>query len=109
MASESIPLNFIGGPLNLVCRYENSKTVDDTIKLNQSADVLIYDGNGYTRPSVADAFKSRKYSVTTKQNDSDDQRFSTGTTNLDELLELTPIIRKPVRNLSLGVNILSID
>lgn len=86
MASENTPYNFIQGPFNLVGTYTNEKTVDTTIT-KQSAEVLIYDGSGYANPSKQDAFQSLKYSFTSAESDAD-YRFSTGTTNLDELLEL---------------------
>jgi hypothetical protein len=86
MASENIPYNFIQGPYNLVGQYQNEKTVNNTTT-KQSAEVLLYDQNGYGSPSKEDAFQSIKYSIK-KTGSEEDYRFSTGTTNLDELLEL---------------------
>ena len=88
MASENIPVNFIGGPFNLVCKYENEKLIDDTTQIKKNASVLIYDETGYTNPSKLNAFNSRKYSVKKEAESAEDYRFSTGSTNLDELLEL---------------------
>jgi hypothetical protein len=88
MAAENTPYNFIGGPLNLVGTYENSKTIDDTIKMNQNAAVVIFDKTGYSKPSKADAFLSVKYSLDRENETPAGYRFSTGTNNLDELLEL---------------------
>lgn len=88
MASENIPVNFIGGPFNLVCKYENEKLIDDTTQTVQNASVLIYDETGYSNPSKLNAFQSRKYSVKKEEKSAVDYRFATGSTNLDELLEL---------------------
>ncbi len=88
MAAEDIPYNFVGGPFNLVCRYTNQKTFGDSVWVAQEADVLLFDRTGYSQPSKLDAFRSRKYSVKKANQNSEDYRFSTGTTNIDELLEL---------------------
>ena len=85
MASENTPYNFLGGPFNLSCTFENEKTIDDTTNVSEKARVIIYDRNGYRQPSKTDAFKMRKYEIT-KQNP--DYSFATGTTNFDELLGL---------------------
>ncbi len=85
MASENTPYNFVQGPYNLIGIYSNEKTVgDSTIK--QNAELLIYDQTGYSNPSKKDAFQSLKYSIDTEKFDGD-YRFSTGTTNIDEMLE----------------------
>ena len=86
MASENIPYNFIQGPYNLVGTYSNEKTVNDSTT-KQNANILIYDQTGYSKPSKENAFQSLKYSIETEKSESD-YRFSTGTTNLDELIEL---------------------
>lgn len=85
MASEDIPYNYIQGPYNLVGIYSNKKTVNDSTT-KQNAEVLIYDQTGYSNPSKKDAFHSLQYSFETEENDRD-YRFSTGTTNIDELLK----------------------
>ena len=86
MASENIPYNFIRGPFNLTAGYSNEKTIGGSTK-KRTAEVLIYDKNGYANPSKKDAFQSLKYSVESKASDAD-YRFSSGTTNIDELLEI---------------------
>ncbi len=88
MAAEEIPYNFIGGPFNLICRYTNQKITDDTIQELYDADVLLFDQTGYSQPSKPDAFRSRKYRVKNVGSPADIYRFSTGATNIDELLEL---------------------
>ncbi len=86
MASEEIPYNFIKGPYNLTATYSSQKTVNDSTQ-EQSGDVLIYDFTGYSEVSKLNAYQSLKYSV--KMADGENgYRFSTGTTNIDELLEL---------------------
>jgi hypothetical protein len=85
MASENTPYNFIGGPFNLVCKYKNVKTVDDTTEIKQDAEILIYDQTGYSSPSEINAFRMRKYEVTPKN---PIYSFSDGILNLDELLSL---------------------
>lgn len=89
MAAENTPYNFIGGPLNLICNYENQKTINGSTQTKQNANVVIYDKTGYSNPSISDAFQSVKYAVKKTQKEEEaDYRFSTGTNNIDELLEL---------------------
>ncbi len=85
MASENTPYNFLGGPFNLSCTYENEKTINDTVNISEKAKVLIYDRNGYRQPSKTDAFKMRKYEI---KKEEPAYSFATGITNFDELLEL---------------------
>lgn len=87
MASENIKYNYGAGPFNLHCSYKNELTVEGNIHKPQVASVLIYDAKGYSEPSKADAFASRKYSVN-KEPSEDDYTFSTGLMNIDDLLEL---------------------
>ncbi|QGY44885.1 hypothetical protein GM418_14765 [Maribellus comscasis] len=87
MAAENTPYNFIGGPYNLICSYENNKTINDTTQTNQKANVTIYDKSGYTNPSKLDAFQSVKYAVEKDTEYETDYRFSTGTNNIGELLD----------------------
>lgn len=87
MASENIPYNFVAGPFNLSCTYTNNKTINDTTTVIEKADILIYDQTGYSNPSKLDAYQNVKYSLK-KEEWKDDYRFSSGTTNMDELLEL---------------------
>lgn len=88
MASENIPVNFIGGPFNLICVYENEKTIDDTIHIREVTDVTIYDRDGYSSPSKLNAFESVKYKIKKQENAASDYRFSTGTTQMEDLLGL---------------------
>ncbi len=85
MASENIPYNFIGGPVNMVAEYVNERILDDTVKSEQRAEILIYDKTGYKKPSVLNEFRMRKYEI---KKDEPDYRFSSGIMNLDELLRL---------------------
>ncbi len=85
MASENIPYNFIGGPLNLIANYENEKIIDDTVSTYQNAEVIIYDRIGYRQPSKLNAFRMRKYKINKSESD---YRFSTGILNFDELLAM---------------------
>ena len=85
MASENIPYNFLGGPFNLLSKYENKKITDDTITVSQSAEVVICDKSGYKNPSKLNAFRMRKYKITKPE---PDYRFSESVINFDELLEL---------------------
>lgn len=87
MASEEIPYNFISGPLNLECSYTNNKTINDTVSVIQNAGVLVYDETGYSNPSKLDAYQHVKYALK-KEDWKDDYRFSSGKTNLDEMLGL---------------------
>ncbi len=85
MASENTPYNFIGGPFNLIAEYTNKKTIDDTISISRSADIVIFDKTGYKQPSVLNEFTMRKYEI---KKDEPDYSFSSGITNFDEILRL---------------------
>ena len=85
MASENTPYNFIGGPFNLECSYENLKTIDDTTEVVQMAEVLIYDKAGYVEPSKLNAFRMRKYEITPAE---PAYTFSSGILNFDELISM---------------------
>jgi len=85
MASENTPYNFLGGPFNLVCSFSNEKTIDDTLKVTDRGEVLIFDRTGYRNPSKTDAFKMRNYEL---KKEKPDYSFATGVTNFDELLGL---------------------
>lgn len=84
MASENIPYNFISGPYNLIAEYTNAVTIDTNL-VKQIAEVIIYDKTGYAAPSKTDAYRSVNYKLKKKAWESD-YRFSTGKTNLDEML-----------------------
>ncbi len=85
MASENTPYNYISGPFNLRCSYENQKTLNDTTKVSRKADILVYDKTGYSTPSKRDAFRNRKYEIS---NTEPDYRFSSAILNLDEILDM---------------------
>jgi len=88
MASENVPYNFIAGPVNFVATYSNNKTVDLLTKTEESFGVLIYDKTGYSNPSKLDAYNWRNYNLGKTSQKENDFTFSTGKTNIDELLEL---------------------
>jgi len=88
MAAEDTPYNFIGGPFNLICTYENKFTMDDSVQVIQNATVTVFDKNGYIKPSQLDAYQSLKYSLKETEKTVADYRFSTGTNNLDDLFGL---------------------
>lgn len=85
MAAENTLYNFIGGPFNLGCNYENVKTIDDTTEIKQNAEILIFDKTGYSNPSEINAFRMRKYEVNPEN---PIYSFSDGILNLDEILSL---------------------
>lgn len=87
MAAENTPYNFIGGPFNLVCSYEDNKSMNGTTQTTQKAGVIIYDKTGYSQPSKLNAFRSVKYTVKKNSKNEEDYRFSTGMNNINELLE----------------------
>ncbi len=87
MASENIKYNYGAGPFNMHFDYMAEKKVDGANQNTKKASVLLYDGAGYSNPSKADAFKSRKYSVNEVEN-GEFYRFAEASLNLDELLEL---------------------
>lgn len=85
MASENTPYNFMAGPFNLVCSLSKEMTTDDTLRVNTSAEVLIYDKTGYRAPSKTDAYAMRTYEI---KKDEPDYSFASSLLNLDELIEL---------------------
>jgi hypothetical protein len=86
-ASEDIPKNFVKGPFNMDCSFDYEK-IADTLKLTMSAKTNIYDKNGYSKPSVEDAYKSRNYSFSNVVKNFGSYGFAEGITNLDEVLSL---------------------
>jgi len=88
MAAENTPYNFIGGPFNLNCSFENKVTAGDSTLSVQKATVTIYDKFGYMHPSKSDAYHSLKYKLSKTEATNAGYRFSTGITNLDDLLGL---------------------
>ena len=88
MAAENTPYNFIGGPFNLNCSFENTITAGDSTLKVQKATVTVFDKNGYMHPSKSDAFHSRKYKLENTELTRAGYRFSSGITNLDDLLGL---------------------
>lgn len=88
MAAEDTPYNFIGGPFNLICSYENKIIVDNSVQVTQNAVVTVFDKNGYIKPSRLDAFQSLKYQLKEVKKTPAGYRFSSGTNNLDELFGL---------------------
>lgn len=86
MASENIPYNYIQGPYNLSATYSCERTVADSVR-EINAEVLFFDKSGYSNPSKGNAYSSLNYSLKKEVSD-EDYRFSTGITNLDELLEV---------------------
>ena len=85
MASENIRYNYGAGPFNLHFSYAKETTVNDTTKLNTTAKVLVYDKNGYSDPTVLDAYQSRNYRVTKEKSD---YSFASNMLKIDELLAL---------------------
>lgn len=83
MASENIRYNFGDGPFNLHFSYSKETTVNDTTQTVTSADVLVYDKNGYSHPSPLDAYRSVKYKVT---KEGSDYSFSSNLLKVDEML-----------------------
>jgi hypothetical protein len=85
LASENIPYNYIGGPLNFECRLTRDIITNDTIRKTSNTDVLIYDQTGYRSPSIRDEFLMRKYIMRTPN---PEYSFASGISNFDELLGL---------------------
>ncbi len=85
MASENIRYNYGAGPFNLHFAYEKQTTINDTSENTTTAQVLLYDKNGYSNPNVMDAYRSRNYSVTKKDSD---YSFASNPLKIDELLSL---------------------
>lgn len=88
MAAENTPYNFIGGPFNLICSYENKISEGDSTLEAQNAIVTVYDKYGYMHPSESDAFHSLKYKLEKTKVTNAGYSFSTGNTNLDDLFGL---------------------
>ena len=85
MAAENTRYNYLGGPFNLICRYQDEKIMDDTTRVNKQAKIVIYDKTGYGDPSRLDAFRMRKYKINPSE---PPYRFSSGILPVDELLRM---------------------
>lgn len=83
MAAENTRYNYISGPFNLGCTYENKKVINDTTEVTHLAELLLYDKTGYTEPSMLNAFRARNYKIV--KSDSL-YTFSSGILNMDEIL-----------------------
>ncbi|MBN2636078.1 MAG: carboxypeptidase-like regulatory domain-containing protein [Prolixibacteraceae bacterium] len=83
MAAENTPHNMVAGPLNYNAKYTNTIVTESTV--NQTAEVLFYDKTGYLNPSKLDAFRNLKYTIHKSEWEAD-YRFSTGKTEIDNLL-----------------------
>jgi hypothetical protein len=88
MAAENTPYNFIGGPFNLNCSYENKVTAGDSMLEVQKVEVTVFDKYGYMHPSKLDAYRSLKYKLEKTKETNAGYRFSTGTNNLDDMFGL---------------------
>lgn len=84
MAADNISRNMVEGPLNYKATYSNTIEIGNEIT-NQSAEILFYDQTGYRQPSKLDAYRMLKYSLQKADWDAD-YRFSTGKTEIDNLL-----------------------
>ncbi|HPF50609.1 MAG TPA: carboxypeptidase-like regulatory domain-containing protein [Draconibacterium sp.] len=85
MASEDIRYNYGDGPFNLHLSYLRQTTINDSIKKETSADLLVYDKTGYSDPSPLNAYRSRKYRVDMK---SSEYSFASNLLKIDEMLDL---------------------
>lgn len=87
MASENIPVNYIGGPVNFEGTYSCSKQTG-TENQSYTSDVIIFDETAYSNAGILSAFKSRKYKLAQPVSGENNYRFLTAGTNMDELLML---------------------
>ena len=87
MASENIPTNFIGGPVNFSGIYNFNRKSDSNTDSRQM-NIKMFDKTGYVTPSKINAFHSRKYELETLGDHKKAVLFSEGKTNVDEILEL---------------------
>jgi hypothetical protein len=85
MASENTPYNFISGPFNLNCSLRREKTINDSVKVTEKAEVVIFDETGYRSPSKTNAYKMRNYTMKTEE---PAYSFASGILHFDELLAL---------------------
>jgi len=87
-AARQVPENYFAGPLGLKVYYQEEKQVNDTTRQTREAVVELYDENGYSKPSVTDAFLSRKYRFLQVKKNFDSWSFPSGETGFDELLNM---------------------
>lgn len=85
MASEDIRYNYGDGPFNLHLSYVKESTVNDSIKSETSAEVVVYDKTGYSDPSVINAYRARKYRVDRQESE---YSFANNPFKIDEMLDL---------------------
>ncbi|MDP2889393.1 MAG: carboxypeptidase-like regulatory domain-containing protein [Bacteroidota bacterium] len=86
-AFERIPQNYVSGPVNLKLLYDRKKSINE-LRYTEKSIVDLYDKNGYSQPSWADAFKNRSYQIIESQKSVESNSFREATNDIDELLEL---------------------
>jgi AraC-like DNA-binding protein len=102
-AFEQIPQNYVPGPTNLKLFYDRKKSVNE-LRYSEKSIVDLYDKNGYSQPSWADAFKNRSYQIIESQTSASPNSFREASNDIDELLELD-LVR--VSNTILNPNLFS--
>ncbi len=88
MASERIPKNYLSIPVNLKMYYEERKSIELAASNVIKSIIDLYDANAHSKPSWADAFKSRSYRTTEAQRTIQTNSFREASVKLDELLEM---------------------
>lgn len=89
-AFERIPQNYVSGPVNLKLFYDRKKSINE-LRYTEKSIVDLYDKNGYSQPSWADAFKNRSYQIIESQTSVSSNSFREATNDIDELLELDQV------------------
>lgn len=87
-ASRRVPENYHAGPVGLKFYYQEEKQVNDSSLRKREAVVEVYDKNGYSSPSVIDAYQNRSYRFVEVKKNFASGSFADGQTGFDELLEM---------------------
>jgi len=86
-AAERVPQNYHSGPVGMTFHYLGKTMINDSAANIREAIVDVTDANGYSQPSVPDAYTSRNYRFTEVNKNFDSYSFPEGETGFDELLE----------------------
>jgi len=86
-ASERVPQNYHTGPVGLTFHFLEKTTQGDSAKNIREAIVEMTDAEGYSSPSVQNAYNSRNYRFVQVNKNFDSYSFPDGHTGFDELLE----------------------
>lgn len=87
-ASLRVPENYYAGPFGQRFYYREERMVNDSNMQQREGIVDLYDQNGYSSPSVTDAYESRRFRFLQVNKNFEPGSFSSAHTGFEELIEM---------------------